>query len=707
MRKFSKVFNPGLAVAMAVAFTGSAVAAGPAIEELDGFYQFTSDLTNYQTNSYANSDGNFVFQIAVQGGSANIYSFMGGYYVQDEFNLQPSVSGGITQLSTNYDQSTGQLKINNFTGNSITGYYGFEVGEWSGFKSGVNSNFIITFNEDGTISLPDFNFITATTAGKTGTLGEYTNISILPYTPPAITGQAIEGTWSFTKQAIGSSTTEQANYKVTANGNTITFEEQNEFNDGPYFRATLGTDGKTLTFSSQSLNNSVTQKAFTNGNVTSTSSLNDAGFTAIYNEEAGTITFTENTGIQLLTNGSEQLPNGETYAYNLISATQISGLDPVLLLQKPQYTSTPETITAQFTMAYQNLDLSKVASWGVYVEQAYPNVDNPDSDEETFQEVKGCTVSVEGDIAIVKIPVIERSYYSYKITLTAYDEDGQVIVSSKATALAVNLTETIEITQVNTSVDGFTITYKVYALELSGIPADATYKMTYVPYKDAHPGNEDDDPDYETNAQYVNATYADRYFTASITVDAPGQYDYAFAFIAYDADGEEITRSNYRDALVEIADPTAPALIISNANYSVEPEGEAINILVSFNTEIKNIELEDVAEFLATFQYQLQTTEAECEVNENGVTTATLLEMPQGQYTVSFHVQAIDADGEEIADSNWIDLSIDTNSTGINDLNSENGNAIYFDLSGRKINRPENGIYIKVVNGKSSKHIAR
>lgn len=48
-----------------------------------------------------------------------------------------------------------------------------------------------------------------------------------------------------------------------------------------------------------------------------------------------------------------------------------------------------------------------------------------------------------------------------------------------------------------------------------------------------------------------------------------------------------------------------------------------------------------------------------------------------------------------------------TSTSGVEAIDAENSNAIYFDLQGLKVANPENGLFIKVVNGKASKVLIR
>ena len=92
-----------------------------------------------------------------------------------------------------------------------------------------------------------------------------------------------------------------------------------------------------------------------------------------------------------------------------------------------------------------------------------------------------------------------------------------------------------------------------------------------------------------------------------------------------------------------------------------------------------------------------------------------------GKYEVETFIPGVNASGAYswmIAAGSCLDLTLDLNemtlkveeaseTNGVNGINVENGAAVYYNLQGVKVANPENGLYIKVVNGKAAKVLVR
>ena len=186
-----------------------ASAAAPSPGDFDGHYLFQSDMSLAPTakDDYLTSD--FVFGIETTVSNPGTDNEISTIIITDFF-----YEGN--RFSTDYDQETGRLYINVLYFRSLlkaSQYIGIAPvdGGWNGFSALTGNRLYLQIEENGTITIPDFDLITFNGATKTGLIAEYRNITVEPTTVDPVGPEPVksfEGRYYFTgKKSVYSNCT--------------------------------------------------------------------------------------------------------------------------------------------------------------------------------------------------------------------------------------------------------------------------------------------------------------------------------------------------------------------------------------------------------------------------------------------------------------------------------------------------------------------
>lgn len=687
------------AVAVIFAFSGKAFAY-PTLAEIYGKYDVTSTVTGYVSNTYANASGSYTLTIADGG----ITGFL----------------GNLPNITYSYDQSTGVLT---FTPYSVTipsasgfgsTYYCFYDGTGIAPQTSYQEfgRLSIQFDETGqSFTMTPFEFGSMVSLKWSETLGTYTNTKG--------TNQKVDsplnGEWTFIlndnyvySQDLTGPGQYVAKFNATVNGNEITFKRMGIATTGQLdynIVATIG-DNNTLTFDkavAQNTLNPIYQVPYTNAGA-SFGSLNTTPFTATYDAAEGKLNFSSSSvGLRysaFTTGGGSQV--GEwIMAVDILSAVQ--GEDPnaqptITIGFDKKFEVGTNSVTASYEAEVTGL--AQIKSWGAVVTE----MGRDDKGDETSTPVEsGYTVSYENGYLSITINNVSAGNHSWNVIFQALDAQGEVLASSKQLAITLDVKPSIMVRDPKSQVEGNSIKVTVQAVAVQAIPEGATYQMIYVPSEDIEVGGTND-PDYETNAKSVPATLSNDYFTATIPDLEPGTYAYHISIAAYNGQ-TLVAQSDFLSTVATVANPDDPALTVSDTSLSIEQEDDAVNISVSFTASWVNFEYTDVAEWVAEFSYKGQKNDVEAAVSPTGSATVTLIDMPEGEYAINMVLYAYDSNEEVIAQSEDVVLSINT--SGITSIGADSEGAVYYNLSGVRVNNPTNGLYIKVQGEKATKVLVK
>ena len=323
-----------------------------------------ADYTKYNDNEhYSVTSGN---DVSITINDNNQYTALAGYDI-DSTIIEYGYNQGIVK------GNVWDLEINNFnnvlTRNSEEDPSGLVIGgpevpaaTAANFVPETGTSMTLTYTStDDSYTLSDFTIwqktVTYNEAEGTNTttykvLYKYSTSEILANEPGEKDPTELAGTWAFTLndhyQGASSKGKFSATYVASVSGNTVTFKND----DYPWIVAELNEEGNALTFKyakATNLNtvNTVYQSPYINATGTDDiADLTEEQFTALFDAEAGTITFPDNSGVRYGYFTADGELNYWSEAYDFVTAINprvnteasitLSGVDHSTLIDESQ-----------------------------------------------------------------------------------------------------------------------------------------------------------------------------------------------------------------------------------------------------------------------------------------------------------------------------------------------------------------------------------
>lgn len=559
--------------------------AGPASGTLIGKYKFSAgsyqynDNVSYNGKSYTGLEPyfpqEFEFEIVSTGGSLKVNDFFSGSFVNNT-----------DDISAEYNQSTGILTLQAVSLQPVFGVYvGIAPnGEWGGITATTMKKMEIQISNNGTISIPDFEIIAYYGSTKGSVIVNYGSITVTKSTGGGggggdtgeiVAPKSIEGLWNFTldDHYLGSESIDvfEGVYETTLDGNTVTFMETGDSNNYGVYHI-VGTFINPTTIK-------VTKVAVGSLNATNplyqvpyifdtrVNTLNAIAqdvvdeFTITYNEEAGTLTFPQNSGLLYgnLNAVTGQLVNTWLTAFDFVSASYISYFPPQITITKPTFTAGPNnSVNVTTHVETQHFEGYEIASWKAQVVQYFS-----DNNTETDWDVTTLyDATVTNGTATFTITGLQNGRNDLSIYLVAYDAAGQQIAISNRWDITPELGYFLELSNPTANVDYdkdiVAVTFDVNVFNQSGI-TPASYQAVFVP-------DGDTPSDMMTVVASLQSNGSKMIGTANLTGLWQGSYSYYLVLNALDKDGGVLGSSNTAYVTFRLnrdlgiaPDPMAPA----------------------------------------------------------------------------------------------------------------------------------------------------
>ena len=210
-----------------------------------------------------------------------------------------------------------------------------------------------------------------------------------------------------------------------------------------------------------------------------------------------------------------------------------------------------------------------------------------------------------------------------------------------------------------------------------------------------------------TETSFVDATVENGVASFEITDLANGNHDFTFALVAYDENESQMIASNQKALSVVIG----PSIMIRNINAEAGVGSITVTfqaIFSGFDTTEASYKVQFTDNTTVTDDYAGDTLLADATVDEEGIVTSTLDGLGVGTFDHNVVLIAYDKDGNKLTTSNNLGYVILVATTGITEFETEGSDVRYFNLQGVEIAKPQPGsVVIKVEGNKVTKVITK
>lgn len=521
----------------------------PTIEEIVGYYHFTSSDFTLEDTGNQFLKGEFNFTINYEDEILTI-----NHFLYNNFLI------GTPANRAAYNEETGVLS---FTGKSYYVYghnYGIAPeGQWNGFSDVVYLTF--QFQPDGTIVIPDFDIIKYSGATITEVLAVYKNNTAKKADPfggdddgPIVGDKSIEGIWTMTNWDImGESATgdnggvQTYEYHATLDGNIVYFEEQGSGDaagrPGTYHMIGKFTSPTTILMQRAMIGDETTanplyQVAFTNGKEEYNEDptyLNDESWTLTYDPEMGTLTpptgnkyglyyayfewettdRTEGVGIQ----GAFIFVSGQKDG-DFTPGIEISGLKPVV---------SGDQVTVTFDVALERFGDITPAKWEAVVTQFFSDTE----EEKDWTETTTVPCTVQDGKGSFTVSGLQGGRNDFQVYIVAYDQADNQIAASNGKSFTAETGGFFDISNVSTalSLNTLTITCTLRPVGLDTSKIDY-YEATLT---DSDTGDIFKSTEVDGPLALLQSTFV---------IPKAGFYNFKFEVSGFNKDGEKIAFTN-------------------------------------------------------------------------------------------------------------------------------------------------------------------
>ena len=444
---------------------------------------------------------------------------------------------------------------------------GTNLNEWSQIATSGNT-FTFTLNDDGTYSLSPFTlwYRHQDTSGENAvTVFDLQFMwNDTPYEggdepDPDQPGdfdapQSIVGEWNIPiydhYQGEYSLKETTVKYKAVLNDKTVTFYD--EYEEQPMVAEF--TSPTTLKFSKALVGNAIAkyplhQIPFLNTTGTDDMDmLTEESFTAIYDAEAGTITFPEYSGMLYgyMSTTGELGYWANAFDFNGPATQTSTGVKPEIKLNSQTFEIGKNSVTVSVEVELSYMQFSDVAKWTAQVNELFNDV----AGETEWTESTTVDVTVKDGVATFTIPDLANGNHDFQYSLTAFAADDSNIATSNTKALSVVVGPNIMARNIQAEVDGGDITFSLSAI-ISGIDPDelGSYKMRLL-------DNNTVTEDYAGDTQLIDAEYdeTDGLYKAVLADQPNGRYDFTVVLLALDTQDNEIIASNNLLIVVDVTE---------------------------------------------------------------------------------------------------------------------------------------------------------